>query len=96
MTPKTLLIYKHQKELEEARETELTDVSEWMTGAYISKAISCFLSNDETYPEKNVFFNADQFELTDDDIEEIISENTQIAAANFSEWAKVANESKGR
>lgn len=45
---------------------------------------------------KNVFFNADQFELTDDDIEEIISENTQIAAANFSEWAKVANESKGR
>ena len=40
MTPKTLLIYKHQKELEEARETELTDVSAWMIGAYISKASS--------------------------------------------------------
>lgn len=96
MTPKALLIYKHQKELEEARETELTDVSAWMTGAYISKAISCLFSSDETYPERNVFFNSNQFELTDEDIEEIISENTQIAATNFAEWAKVANESKGR
>ena len=94
MTPKALLIYKQQKELEETRKNELADVSAWMVGAYISKAISCFLSNNETYPENNVFFNADQFELTDDDIEEIISENTQIAAANFAAWAKVANESK--
>lgn len=45
MTPKTLLIYKHQKELEEARETELTDVSAWMTGASDEDEHCKFYSN---------------------------------------------------
>ena len=32
-----------------------------------------------------------EHELTDGEIEEIVHENTQIAAANFAAWVEVAN-----
>ena len=51
------------------------------------------MDKNATYPNSNVFFN-DEPELTEEEKEEIIKENTQIAASNFAAWAEVANKSQ--
>lgn len=93
MTPRALLVYKEQKEQENKAKMIIADINSWMTGAYVLKAIGCVLSNESRYPESNVFF-AEEVELTEEEKEEIIKENTQIAASNFAAWAEVANKSQ--
>lgn len=94
MSPKTLLIYKEAKDKEYQERSRVADLSAWMDGAYVLKAIGCVLSKDAKYPEKPIFFS-EKSELSEEEIEEVINENTKIAAINFASWAKAANE-KGR
>ena len=93
MTPKALSVYKEQKEQEDKSRLALADMSAWMNGVYVLRAIGCVMDKNATYPNSNVFFN-DEPELTEEEKEEIIKENTQIAASNFAAWAEVANKSQ--
>ena len=92
MTPRTLLIYKENKDREDRQKKIAADVSSWMTGTYVLSAIGCALDSKNEYPESNMFFS-DEKELTEEEKEEIIKENTQIAASNFAAWVEVANKS---
>lgn len=93
MTPKALLVYKEEKDKGEREKAHMADVSAWMVGIYVGKAIGCALDSKNKYPAKNFIFN-DEPEMSEEEKEEIIKENTQIAAVNFAAWAKAANESK--
>lgn len=95
MTPRALLVYKEQKEQEDRARMIIADTTSWMTGAYVLRAIGCILDSKSEYPESNVFFTDSMTtELTEEEKEEIIKENTQIAAQNFAAWAEMANKSK--
>lgn len=93
MTPRALSVYRDQKAQENKARMIATDISSWMTGAYVLKAIGCALSSQNKYPESNVFF-VKEVEITEEEKEEIIKENTQIAASNFKAWAAAANKSR--
>lgn len=94
MTPKALNVYKKQKEDSEKSFAIMQDISAWMNGAYVLKAIGCVLSKNATYPDKHMFYSdAAENELTEDEVKRIVKENTQIAAANFAAWAEAANAS---
>ena len=94
MTPKALNVYKEQYELKNKENAVMQDVKAWMNGLYVLKAIGCVLSKEATYPDKHMLIKDElEHELTEEEIEEIIHENTQIAASGFAAWARVANES---
>ena len=97
MTPKEMNVYKKIQEDKEREKAIMQDISAWKNGLYVLRAISCAVSNDAKYPEAHMIVgDFNEHELTDEEIEEIVHENTQIAAANFAAWVEVANESKGR
>lgn len=97
MTPKEMNVYKKIQEDKEREKSIMQDISAWMNGLYVLRAISCTVSKDAKYPEAHMIVgDFNEHELTDEEIEEIVHENTQIAAANFAAWVEVANESKGR
>ncbi len=92
MTPKALNIYKNQEELKAKESAVMQDISAWMQGLYVLRAIGCVLPKGSAYPEKHILVSdIDERELSDDEVEEMIQENTQIAAVNFAAWAKAAN-----
>lgn len=91
MTPKALLIYKKEKDREEREKARMADISAWMVGIYVGKAISCALDSKAQYPSKNFIFT-EELEMTEEEIEE----NTQIASVNFAAYAKAFNEARGR
>lgn len=92
MTPKALNIYKKQKDDSDRNTAVMQDISAWLNGFYTLKAIGRVLSKDATYPNKHMFYSdADESELTEEEIEEMVQENTQIAAINFAAWADAAN-----
>ena len=93
MTPKALLVYKEGKDNEEREKARMADISAWMVGIYVGKVIGCAFDKNSHYPTKNIIFT-EEAEMTEEEKEEIIKENTQIAAVNFAAWAKAANESK--
>lgn len=95
MTPKALLIYKEEKDRAEREKAKMADISAWMVGIYVGKAIGCALDSKSQYPQKNFIFTEEQ-EMTEEEIEEKIEENTQIASVNFAAYAKALNESRGR
>lgn len=95
MTPKALLIYKEEKDRAEREKARMADISAWMVGIYVGKAIGCALDSKSQYPQKNFIFTEEQ-EMTEEEIEEKIEENTQIASVNFAAYAKALNESRGR
>ena len=64
-------------------------------GIYVGKAIGCALDSKSQYPQKNFIFTEEQ-EMTEEEIEEKIEENTQIASVNFAAYAKALNGSRGR
>lgn len=89
MTPKEMNVYKKIQEDKEREKAIMQDVSAWMNGLYVLQAISCAVSKDAKYPEAHMIVeDFNEHELTD---EEIVHENTQIAAANFAAWVEVAN-----
>jgi hypothetical protein len=95
MTPKEMNVYKKNQEDKEKESAIMQDVAAWMNGVYVLKAIACAISKDAQYPESHMLVgDVDAHELSEEEIEEIVHENTQIAAANFAAWAEVAN-SKG-
>lgn len=92
MTPKEMNVYKKIQEDKEREKAIMQDVSAWMNGLYVLQAISCAVSKDDKYPEAHMIVeDFNEHELTDEEIEEIVHENTQIAAANFAAWVEVAN-----
>ena len=92
MTPKEMNVYKKIQEDKEREKAIMQDVSAWMNGLYVLQAISCAVSKDAKYPEAHMIVeDFNEHELTDEEIEEIVHENTQIAAANFAAWVEVAN-----
>lgn len=92
MTPRALSIYKKQQDDHEREAAVMQDISAWMNGIYVLKAIGCVLSKEASYPEKHMLVgNEHSEELTEEELEEIIDQNTQIAAANFAAWANRAN-----
>lgn len=95
MTPKALLIYKEEKDRAEREKARMADISAWMVGIYVGKAIGCALDSKSQYPQKNFIFTEEQ-EMTEEEIEKKIEENTQIASVNFAAYAKALNESRGR
>lgn len=97
MTPRALSVYKKQQEDREREVAVMQDISAWMNGFYVLKAIGCVLSKKASYPEKHMIVgNEHSEELTEDELEEIIDQNTQIAAANFAAWANRANNTDSR
>lgn len=75
----------------------MQDISAWMNGFYVLQVISCAASKDAKYPEAHMIVeDFNEHELTDEEIEEIVHENTQIAAASFAAWAEVANSREQR
>lgn len=92
MTPKEMNVYKKIQKDKERKKAIMQDISAWMNGLYVLQAISCAVSKDAKYPEAHMIVeDFNEHELTDEEIEEIVHENTQIAAANFAAWAEVAN-----
>nr|WP_278415050.1 hypothetical protein [Mediterraneibacter faecis] len=92
MTPKEMNVYKKIQEDKEREKAIMQDISAWMNGLYVLQAISCAVSKDAKYPEAHMIVeDFNEHELTGEEIEEIVHENTQIAAANFAAWAEVAN-----
>lgn len=92
MTPKEMNVYKKIQEDKEREKAIMQDISAWMNGLYVLQAISCVVSKDAKYPEAHMIVeDFNENELTDEEIEEIVHENTQIAAANFAAWVEVAN-----
>lgn len=97
MTPRALSVYKKQQEDREREVAVMQDISAWMNGFYVLKTIGCVLSEKASYPEKHMIVgNEHSEELTEDELEEIIDQNTQIAAANFAAWANRANNTGSR
>ncbi len=97
MTPKEMNVYKKIQEDKEREKAIMQDISAWMNGLYVLQAISCAVSKDAKYPEAHMIVeDFNENELTDEEIEEIVHENTQIAAANFAAWAEVANSREQR
>ena len=95
MTPKALLIYKEEKDREEREKARMADISAWMIGIYVGKAIGCALDSKAQYPSKNFIFT-EELEMTEEEIEKVVEENTQIASVNFAAYAKAFNEARGR
>lgn len=95
MTPKALLIYKEEKDREEREKARMADISAWMIGIYVGKAIGCALDSKSQYPSKNFIFT-EELEMTEEEIEKVVEENTQIASVNFAAYAKAFNEARGR
>nr|DAI71197.1 MAG TPA: hypothetical protein [Bacteriophage sp.] len=92
MTPKEMNVYKKIQEDKEREKAIMQDISAWMNGFYVLQVLSCAVSKDAKYPEAHMIVeDFNEHELTDEEIEEIVHENTQIAAANFAAWAEVAN-----
>lgn len=92
MTPRALNVYKEQREEADKEKAVMQDVSAWMNGLYVLSAIGCVLSKDSKYPEHHMLVGeVEEEEMSEEEIEEIIHENTQIAAMNFAAWASVAN-----
>lgn len=92
MTPKEMNVYKKIQEDKEREKAIMQDISAWMNGLYVLQAISCAVSKGAKYPEAHMIVeDFNEHELTDEEIEEIVHENTQIAAANFAAWVEVAN-----
>ncbi|MGO5420421.1 hypothetical protein [Mediterraneibacter faecis] len=92
MTPKEMNVYKKIQEDKEREKAIMQDISAWMNGLYVLQAISCVVSKSAKYPEAHMIVeDFNENELTDEEIEEIVHGNTQIAAANFAAWAEVAN-----
>ena len=48
MTPKALLIYRDEKEKQEKKQLQMADLSSWMTGAYVLKAIGQVLNKNSS------------------------------------------------
>ena len=87
MTPKEMNVYKKIQEDKEREKAIMQDISAWMNGFYVLQVLSCAVSKDAKYPEAHMIVeDFNEHELTDEEIEEIVHENTQIAA-----WAEVAN-----
>ena len=85
-------VYKKIQEDKERKKAIMQDISAWMNGLYVLQAISCAVSKDAKYPEAHMIVgDFNENELTDEEIEEIVHENTQIAAANFAALVEVAN-----
>ena len=95
MTPKALLIYKEEKDRQEREKARMADISAWMVGIYVGKAIGCALDSKTQYPAKNFIFT-EELEMTEEEIEKVVEENTQIASINFAEYAKAFNKARGR
>ena len=92
MTPKEMNVYKKIQEDKEREKAIMQDISAWMNGFYVLQVLSCAVSKDAKYPEAHMIVeDFNEHELTDEEIQEIVHENTQIAAANFAAWAEVAN-----
>lgn len=92
MTPREMGVYKKNLQDKERESAIMQDVSAWLNGFYIMKAIGCTLSKVGTYPKKHMIISDDaERDFTDDEIEEIIQTNTQIASANFAAWARAVN-----
>ena len=92
MTPKEMNVYKKIQEDKEREKAIMQDISAWMNGFYVLQVLSCAVSKDAKYPEAHMIVeDFNEHELTDEEIEEIVHENTQIAAANFAAWAEIAN-----
>ena len=97
MTPKEMNVYKKIQEDKEREKAVMQDISAWMNGLYVLNAISCVVSKDAKYPETHMIVgDFNEHELTEEEVEEIVHENTQIAAANFAAWAEVANSKEQR
>ena len=97
MTPKEMNVYKKIQEDKEREKAIMQDISAWMNGLYVLQAISCVVSKGAKYPEAHMIVeDFNENELTDEEIEEIVHANTQIAAANFAAWAEVANSREKR
>lgn len=94
MTPKALLIYRDEKEKQEKKQLQMADLSSWMTGAYVLKAIGQVLNKNSSYREKHIFFKDNIVDERSE--EEIIAENTEIASIEFGAWAKAFNNQRGR
>lgn len=72
MTPRALSVYKKQQEDREREVAVMQDISAWMNGFYVLKAIGCVLSKKASYPEKHMIVgNEHSEELTEDELEEI-------------------------
>lgn len=67
---------------------QLTDMSAWLTGGYVRIAIGSFLDKDMSYPRNAIFFAE---EISEEEKERLVDENTQIAAIKFGAWANVKN-----
>lgn len=93
MTPKALLVYRDEKARQEKKQFQLADLTSWMTGAYVLRAIGQ-VTKTGSYPEKNIFFE-DNSAVNEKTEEEIIAENTEIAAIEFAAWADAFNKQRG-
>lgn len=97
MTPKEMNVYKKIQEDREREKAIMQDISAWMNGLYVLQAISCVVSKGAKYPEAHMIVeDFNEHELTEEEVEEIVHENTQIAAASFAAWAEVANSREQR
>ena len=94
MSPKALLVYRDEKERQEKKQLQMADLSSWMTGSYVLRAIGQVVNKNSQYPEKHIFF--DDRLATNRSEEEIIAENTEIASVEFGAWAKAFNNQRGR
>ena len=61
MTPKALLIYRDEKEKQEKKQLQMADLSSWMTGAYVLKAIGQVLNKNSSYPERVTLFKLKRY-----------------------------------
>ena len=88
MTPKEMNVYKKIQEDRERKKAIMQD---------ILQAISCVVSKGAKYPEAHMIVeDFNEHELTEEEVEEIVHENTQIAAASFAAWAEVADSREQR
>lgn len=56
MTPKALLIYKEEKDRAEREKARMADISAWMVGIYVGKAIGCALDSKKSVSAKEFYF----------------------------------------
>ena len=57
MTPKALLIYKEEKDREEREKARMADISAWMVGIYVGKAIGCALDSKSSISVKELYLH---------------------------------------
>ena len=65
---------------EQKEKLEYINLSSWLNGLYVAKAIQACFSKDEQYPQKPIDFNADE------------KVNTKDAADDFKEYVSAFND----